>query len=241
MDAWHLLSREAAEWGLEVPPATTERFKRLYELLLEGNARANLTRITDEREAVVKHFLDSISVLRGLDAARRARPLRFIDVGAGPGFPGLPLLVMQPHWAGTMLEATRKKVDFMAQAIAELGLNGVALHGRAEELGQDPAHRGGYDLALARAVAELNVLLELCLPFVRPGGCFIAMKGASVDAEVEGAKKALSVLGGSIREIVRFSLPEGFGERALVVVEKVGPTPGAYPRRSGQPAARPLC
>lgn len=239
MDAWQLLSQQAAEWGLPVDPATLDDFQRLYALLLEGNRRANLTRITDEREAIVKHFLDSISVLRAVPD--RAAPLRFIDVGAGPGFPGLPLLVMQRHWQGTMLEATRKKVDFMAEAIQALGLNGTAIHGRAEELGQDPAHRAAYDLVFARAVAELNVLCELCLPFLKPGGRFIAMKGASVDAEVAGAQRALKVLGGSIREIVRFALPEGFGERALVVVEKVAPTPKTYPRRAGQPSAKPLC
>lgn len=239
MDAWHLLSHQAEEWGIPVDPASLDGFRRLYELLLEGNKKANLTRITDEREAIVKHFLDSISVLRAIPD--RASALRFIDVGAGPGFPGLPLLVMQRHWQGTMLEATRKKVDFMHEAIQALGLNGTALHGRAEEVGQDPAHRAGYDLVFARAVAELNVLCELCLPFLKPGGRFIAMKGASADAEVEGARKALHVLGGSIREIVRFSLPEGFGERALVVVEKVGPTPKGYPRRAGQPSAKPLC
>ncbi|HEY9856635.1 MAG TPA: 16S rRNA (guanine(527)-N(7))-methyltransferase RsmG [Stenomitos sp.] len=241
MDAWQLLSQQAAEWGLTVDAPTLDGFRRLYDLLLEGNKRANLTRITDEREAVVKHFLDSVAVLRGLSPEERDRPLRFIDVGTGPGFPGLPLLVMQRHWQGTLLEATRKKVDFMTEAIQALGLNGTALHGRAEEAGQDPARRGAYDLVLARAVAELNVLCELCLPFARPGGTFIAMKGANVDAEVAGAKKALHVLGGSIREIVRFSLPEGFGERALVVIEKVGPTPKAYPRRTGQPSAKPLC
>lgn len=239
MDAWHLLSHQAEEWGIPVDPASLDGFRRLYELLLEGNKKANLTRITDEREAIVKHFLDSISVLRAIPD--RASALRFIDVGAGPGFPGLPLLVMQRHWQGTMLEATRKKVDFMHEAIQALGLNGTALHGRAEEVGQDPAHRAGYDLVFARAVAELNVLCELCLPFLKPGGRFIAMKGASADAEVAGAQKALHVLGGSIREIVRFSLPEGFGERALVVVEKVGPTPKGYPRRAGQPSAKPLC
>lgn len=237
MDAWQLLKQDAAEWGLEIDPARMEAFKRLYDLLLEGNRRSNLTRITDEREAVVKHFLDSISVLQALDD----RPRRFIDVGAGAGFPGLPLLVMRPDWEGTMLEATRKKVDFMTEAIAALGLKGTAVHGRAEEIGRDPAHREVYDLALARAVAELNVLAELCLPLVKPGGLFIAMKGASVDAEVTAAEKALRVLGGSVKEIRRFALPGGFGERALVVVEKVAPTPRAYPRRPGQPASKPLC
>lgn len=239
MDAWQLLVRDAAAWGLTVDPERLEAFKRLYDLVLEGNRRANLTRITDEGEAVIKHFLDSISVLRAVPD--RDRPLRFIDVGAGAGFPGLPLLLMQPDWDGTMLEATRKKVDFMHEAIQALGLKGTAVHGRAEDLGQDPAHREGYDLALARAVAELNVLAELCLPFVRVGGSFIAMKGSTVDAEVHGAEKALRVLGGSVKEIVRFALPEGFGERSLVVVEKVAPTPQGYPRRAGQPSAKPLC
>ncbi|MNX78820.1 Ribosomal RNA small subunit methyltransferase G [compost metagenome] len=150
-------------------------------------------------------------------------------------------MALAPAWSGTQLEATRKKVDFMSEAIEALGLSGRALHGRAEELAQTPEHRASYDLVFGRAVAELNVLSELCLPFIKQGGRFVAMKGAGVDDEVSRAQKALKTLGGEIRQIVKFSLPEGYGERALVVVEKTMPTPKAYPRRAGQPAAKPLC
>jgi 16S rRNA (guanine527-N7)-methyltransferase len=241
MEPWHLLTTQAAEWGVPLEPAHVDALKRFYDLLIVGNQRSNLTRITDEREAVVKHFLDSLSVLRVFSAEDRRQPLRFIDVGAGAGFPGIPLMILVDAWSGTQLEATRKKVDFMNEAIEAHGLNGRALHGRAEELAQAPEHRERYDLVFARAVAELNVLSELCLPFLAPGGRFVAMKGAGADDEVARAQHALKTLGGEIRQIVKFSLPEGFGERALVVVEKTRPTPKAYPRRAGQPAAKPLC
>lgn len=241
MEPWQLLTTQAAEWGVPLAPEQAEALQRFYALLIEGNQRANLTRITDEREAVVKHFLDSLSVLRAFSDADRAAPLRFIDVGAGAGFPGIPLMILAGAWSGTQLEATRKKVDFMSEAIASLGLSGRALHGRAEELAQTPEHREQYDLVFARAVAELNVLCELCLPFLKVGGRFVAMKGSGADDEVSRAGKALHVLGGRIQEIVKFSLPEGFGDRALVVVEKTTPTPKAYPRRAGQPASKPLC
>ncbi|MBO9541343.1 16S rRNA (guanine(527)-N(7))-methyltransferase RsmG [bacterium] len=241
MEPWQLLTTQAAEWGVPLDDAQVNALKRFYDLLIEGNRRANLTRITDEREAVVKHFLDSLSVLRAFSAEDRAASLRFIDVGAGAGFPGIPLMALAPAWSGTQLEATRKKVDFMSESIEALGLSGRALHGRAEELAQTPEHREKYDLVFGRAVAELNVLSELCLPFLKQGGRFVAMKGAGVDEEVSRAQKALKTLGGEIRQIVKFSLPEGFGERALVVVEKTMPTPKAYPRRAGQPAAKPLC
>lgn len=241
MDPWPLLQTQASDWGMPLTPAEASAMHRFYELLIEGNRRANLTRITDEQEAVVKHFLDSIAVLRALGDEERARPLRFVDVGAGAGLPGIPLLILNPNWSGVMLEATGKKVAFMTEALATLGLNGEAIHGRAEEIGQAPDHREQYDLATARAVAELRVLCELCLPLVKVGGVFVAMKGTNADEEVARAQGALRKLGGSVRTIVRFSLPAGYGERALIVIDKQAPTAKLYPRRAGQPAAKPLC
>jgi len=241
VDPWNLLATTLEAWGIPCSDESLVAMRHFYALLLEGNKTANLTRITGEEEAVVKHFLDSLSVLRVVPEADRSVPRRILDVGAGAGFPGIPLLLANPTWTGTMLEATGKKVAFMAQAMETLGVGGTALHARAEDLGKDAAHREGYDLVVARAVAELNVLAELCLPFARIGGRMVAMKAASAPAEVAAAKKAIATLGGRLDRIDTFALPEGYGERSLIVVEKVAPTPSGYPRRVGQPAAKPLC
>lgn len=241
MDSWSLMRTQLESWGLECDEERLRALRQFYELLIEGNRRANLTRITDEREAIVKHFLDSLSVLTVLEPSERDRKSTLIDIGAGAGFPAIPLLVMQPHWRGTLVDSTRKKVDFMQETMSSLGLQGTALHARAEEVGQDPAYRERFDLAVARAVAELNVLAELCLPCVRVGGSFIAMKGSAASEELKAAERAIRMLGGEIKEVRTFSLPEGYGDRALIRITKVSPTPKAYPRRVGQPSAKPLC
>ncbi|MNK51483.1 Ribosomal RNA small subunit methyltransferase G [compost metagenome] len=240
MDAWQLMISEAARFGLSLDSATVEKLKRYYALLIEGNQKTNLTRIVDEREAVIKHFLDSLTVFSALPRELWDAPLSFIDVGTGGGFPGIPLLIVRPNWRGTLLEATGKKVAFLAESIQELGLNGVALHGRAEEVARDPAHRDRYDLAFARAVAEMSALSELCLPFVKVGGHFLAMKGSTGQAELDKAEKALRLLGGGDVSVTPLELPEGMGERRLISVMKQAPTPKAYPRRTGMPTQKPL-
>lgn len=240
MDAWQLMISEAATFGLTLDPDQVAKLKRYYELLIEGNKKTNLTRIVDEREAVVKHFYDSLTVLSVLPPELREAPLRFIDVGTGGGFPGIPLLIVCPNWHGTLMDATGKKVAFLAESISALGLNGVALHGRAEEVARDPAHRDRYDLAFARAVAEMSALSELCLPFVKVGGRFVAMKGSTGEAELDKAQKAIRLLGGGEIAVSSLELPEGMGERRLITVQKLTATPKAYPRRTGMPTQKPL-
>ena len=240
MDAWQLLISEADAFGLSLDPETVAKLQRYYALLIEGNKITNLTRIVDEREAVVKHFLDSLTVLSALPRELWDAPLDFIDVGAGGGFPGIPLLIVRPNWHGTLMDATGKKVAFLAESISALGLNGTALHGRAEEVARDPAHRDHYDLAVARAVAEMSALSELCLPFVKVGGRFVAMKGSSGETELDNAKKAIHLLGGADVSVRALELPEGMGERRLITIRKRTPTPKAYPRRTGMPTQKPL-
>lgn len=241
MDPWSLLRTQLVEWGIPCDDARVKAFRTFYDLLLEGNRRANLTRITDETEAIVKHFLDSLSVLTILEPQERDRALTLIDIGAGAGFPAIPLLLMQRDWRGTLVDSTRKKVDFMHEAIASLGLQATAQHARAEEIGQDSIHREAYDLAVARAVAELNVLCELCLPCVKVGGAFVAMKASGAEEELAAADRAIRTLGGRLEEVRSFSLPACYGQRMLIRIRKVSPTPKAYPRRVGQPSAKPLC
>jgi 16S rRNA (guanine527-N7)-methyltransferase len=240
MDAWQMMIAEARAFGLDLDPEALAKLQRYYALLIEGNRKTNLTRITDEREAVVKHFLDSLTVLSVLPREWRDQKLSFIDVGAGAGFPGIPLLIACPNWHGTLLDATGKKVAFLAESIQALGLDGLALHGRAEEVARDPAHRDRYDLAFARAVAEMSALSELCLPFVKVGGRFVAMKGLTGEAELDKARKAIRLLGGSEIAVSVLELPEGMGERRLIMVSKAAPTPKAYPRRTGMPTQKPL-
>lgn len=235
----------AAEWltVLGAPPTPTQvtQFAQYAALLVEWNQRINLTAITDEEGIVIKHFLDSLSVLLALDPLDEAG-LRLIDVGTGAGFPGIPLAIMRPTWQVTLLESTRKKVEFLQTVGEALGLENIdPLWGRAEEQGQAAAQRARYDAAVARAVADLPVLAEYCLPFVRVGGRWVAQKGPKAEEEVQGARNALGQLGGRLLAVEEVTVP-GLEEqtRTLVIVEKVKATPATFPRRSGVPAKRPL-
>lgn len=218
-------------------------FQRYYEELVAWNERFNLTAITEFEPVQIRHFLDSLSCLLA-EETRRAlnRPVaRAIDVGSGAGFPGIPLKIVCPGLRLTLLEATGKKVSFLAHVVEQLGLQRVmALHARAEDLAHDPAHREGYDLALARAVAELPVVAEYTLPFCKVGGWLVAQKGEAGAAEAWRAEAAIQLLGGELRRVLHVELPGLPEDRSLVVVEKVSPTPKKYPRRAGIPGKRPL-
>jgi len=165
------------------------------------------------------------------------QPLLCLDVGTGAGFPGLPLKIVRPELRLTLLEATEEKTTFLRHVVERLGLEGIEIvTARAEELGQVPYYRERYDAVLARAVAELPVLAEYCLPFCRVGGRFIAQKGAQVEVELRQAQRALTILGGEVRELKEVNLPEMVGRRSLVIIDKVSPTPASYPRRQASPA-----
>lgn len=205
------------------------------EFLAEENEKYNLTAISSPEEVAVKHFLDSLLPLRfGLlpDGAK------VIDVGSGAGLPGIPLKVARPDLDVTVLDATEKKVAFMCEAALKAGVTVSAVCARAEEAALKPPLREGFDVAVSRGVAALNVLCELCLPFVRAGGVFVAYKGRGADGEIAAAKNAIAVLGGKLARVER--APLGDAERALVVIEKVKPTPEAYPRAFARIKKKPL-
>ena len=224
--------------GLVVPPEAPARLERHLALALEWNQRFNLTRISDEREAVLKHIVDSATCWWAV--APRAG-MRVLDVGSGAGYPGLVLKVLAPAVEMVLLEATQKKCRFLEHVRDELALPGLTvLCARAEEAGRRPPHREAFDLVVARAVAELRVLLEITLPFVRVGGRMVAMKGPGGIEEAAGVTTALGKLGGGSLRVEEVSLPEDAGERTLIVVEKVAPTPAQYPRQAGLPERRPL-
>jgi 16S rRNA (guanine527-N7)-methyltransferase len=229
--------------GLRLLPGQVEAFQVYLEDLVAWNQRFNLTTITDPEQVETRHFLDSLSVLQAEEARKilSSSGARAIDIGSGGGFPGIPLAIVYPQVAMTLVEATGKKVCFLEHVAQRLGLKGVvAIHGRAEDVAHDASHRERYGLALARAVAELPVVLEYALPFCQIGGCLVAQRGQEGDAEARAALKAISLLGGAVlrADPVRVpGMPEG---PTLVVIKKTCPTPSRYPRRAGIPSKRPL-
>lgn len=240
----------ARKLGVHLTSAQIAAFDRYRRELQDWNTRINLTAIDDDEGIQIRHFLDSLSCLLAFRQNQRAervpsqssqRDLCVIDVGAGAGFPGLPLKIVCPSLRLTLLEATGKKVNFLEHLRDALKLQDVlVLHGRAEQLGHDPLHRERYDWAVARAVAEMPVLAEYLLPLVRVGGRCLAQKGENAPAEVRGAESALTLCGGRLARIVPVEL-HGLAEtRYLVMVDKVAPTPAKYPRRPGMPAKRPI-
>ncbi len=235
------LIADARELHITLTDRHLAAFETCYRELVAWNQRFNLTAITDREGVLVRHFLDSLSCLKALPRAELEAGARVIDVGTGAGFPGLPLKIVCPGMRLTLLEATAKKVAFLEHLVRVLDLERVdAIHGRAEELGQNPAHREQYDWALARAVAELPTLAEYLLPLARVGGAVLAQKGQDAAAEVHGADTSITTLGGRTRKLVPVEL-RGLAEtRYLVVVDKVAATPEKYPRRPGMPKKRPL-
>ena len=234
------LKQIAAGWGIHLEESQLQAFQRYYEELIAWNRRVNLTTITAYEAVQVRHFADSLAVLLAVGDLE-AEAVRLIDIGTGAGFPGLPLKIVNPGWQVTLVEATRKKTAFLEHLVAALRLEGVeVVWARAEELGRDPRYREGFDLATARAVAELAVLAEYALPLVRVGGRFVAQKGTEPDAELVAARRALERLGGEHVGTLPYELPGVAGPLHLVVVQKVAPTPAKYPRRPGMPEKRPL-
>ncbi|MBI3945927.1 MAG: 16S rRNA (guanine(527)-N(7))-methyltransferase RsmG [Armatimonadetes bacterium] len=233
-----LLRRGAAALGVPLAPGEVERYLRYERELRDWNARMNLTAAAEPGEVVVKHILDSLACFRVVSAGAGVRVL---DVGTGAGFPGMVIKIHAPETPVTLLDSTRKKLAFLEHLSDVLGLSGVeTVHARAEDAGRDPGYRERFDLVVARAVAELRVLLELCLPFVRVGGQFLAMKGPRGDEEMGPAARALSLLGGERERVESLSLPFGAGERRLILIRKRRPTPRAYPRKAGTPGRWPL-
>lgn len=206
--------------------------------LLEWNQKFNLTAIRDVESIRVKHFLDSYSCVL---AWKANPPLRLIDVGTGAGFPSLPLKIIYPNMQVTLVESVGKKVTFCQHIVNTLGLENVeVIKTRAEDIGQDKKHRESYDYAVARAVANLNVLSEYLLPLVKIGGSVLAQKGETAHAEAQSAEQAIKLLGGKLKQIIPVQLPSVADERFLVLIDKVHATPANYPRKAGIPAKMPL-
>ena len=230
--------------ALPLPPEQEGAFLRYFELLVERNRVMNLTAITEPEEVFRKHFLDSAILWSELEKAVIClpEPCSVIDVGTGAGFPGVPLKIVKPEISLTLLDALQKRIGFLKEVAETLDLQGVTLvHSRSEDAAKPgKPFREQYDLAVSRAVSQLNVLSEYCLPFVRVGGLFAAYKSADCEEELHAAAHALEVLGGSIEQVLSYSLPGSDIGRSLVVIRKVRPTPEAYPRKAGKPEKKPM-
>ncbi len=237
------LTDGARKLGIELTLAQLQQFEQYYALLVEWNARMNLTAILEYDKVQLLHFLDSLSVVLGLENRNLLEKpgLKVLDVGTGAGFPGIPMKIVFPAIDLCLNDATEKKSLFLAEVVRKLGLKSVQIAvGRAEELGQMKQHRERFDLILCRAVAEMAALAELCLPFCCPGGRVIAQKKGGISDEMERARRAVKEMGGAPVKTVKVDLPELGDGRCLVVVEKVGKTPPQYPRRPGMPANKPI-
>jgi 16S rRNA (guanine527-N7)-methyltransferase len=224
--------------GLSLTPRQISAFERYEEELREWNSRFNLTAIRDPEGIRSKHFLDSLTCAL---AWRDNPPASLIDVGTGAGFPGIPLKVFQPSLQLALVESVGKKAEFCRHISARLGLEKVeVIQYRAEEVGQMSRYRERYDWAVARAVAGLPILVEYLLPLVRVGGAVLAQKGETGPAEAQSAERAIRLLGGRLRQLVKVTLPGVADERYLVIMDKVAATPHNYPRRVGVPSKNPL-
>ena len=225
------------ELNITLTDEQVEQFLQYYEMLVEKNKVMNLTGITEYEEVIQKHFLDSLSVIPDIASQK----LTVIDLGTGAGFPGIPLKIAFPELEITLMDSLNKRILFLQEVIDALGLKKVsAVHGRAEEMASNATHRQQYDLCVSRAVSNLAVLTEYCLPFVKKGGLFVSYKSADSDAEIQEGKKAISILGGKLTSVDKFQLPDSDLRRALVCIKKVKDTPKKYPRKAGTPAKLPL-
>lgn len=224
--------------GFNLLPAQVQRFDQLSGLLLDWNQRMNLTAIKDPAAIAIKHYLDSLTLIKAIPCFGGRR---LIDVGTGAGFPGLALAIAFPSLHVTLLDSTAKKLRFIDHVRQTLGLENIRpLHARAEDAGRHPGHRGGYDIVTARAVARMPVLMEYTLPLAKLEGQVIAMQGSGAYEETSSAAKAISRLGGELFAIEEIKLPTLDHPRYLVVIDKIKPTPASYPRSAGAPARRPI-
>lgn len=233
-----ILTNAFTSEGFSLTEQQLQQFVIYYDTLITWNQKMNLTAIEEPVEVAYKHFVDSACLLRVVPDLKQKS---MIDVGTGAGFPGVPLKIMEPALDLTLFDSLNKRIIFLQELCQKLQLKDVkAVHGRAEEFGIKPEYRQQYDMATARAVARMPVLLEICLPFVKKGGIFIALKGPELENEIKESSNALKELGGKLVDVQQFTLADGAYTRNLAVIEKIKDTPKKYPRKAGTPQKKPL-
>ena len=232
-----LLQNYIKDYKITLTENQYEQFQKYFELLAEWNEKMNLTAITDESGVALKHFADSLSLLNFVDIPQNSS---LADVGTGAGFPGVVLKIARPDIKLTLIDSLNKRLVFLGEVCAQLGIEAELIHSRAEDGARDEKLRESFDFAVSRAVARMNVLSEYCLPYVKVGGAFCAMKGAQANEEFKESLNAINTLGGKLENKYFFELPENVGERAIAVVRKVRNTPQKYPRQSGKIKAKAL-
>lgn len=234
----NFLKEKMQEIHVELDDGQVKQFYRFYEMLVEWNKFMNLTGITEYKEIVEKHFVDSLSIVKTIDLKSVNK---IIDVGTGAGFPGIPLKIVYPHLEVVLLDSLNKRLKFLNEVIHDLGLETIyTIHGRAEDFARKEDYREQFDLCVSRAVANLATLSEYCLPYVRKKGVFVSYKSGDIDEEVDVSKKAVQVLGGRVEEVIKFQLPGTDIRRSFVKIKKEKNTSGKYPRKSGVPAKEPI-
>lgn len=233
----NLLQNYIKDYKITLTENQYEQFQKYFELLVEWNEKMNLTAITDESGVALKHFADSLSLLNFVDIPQNSS---LADVGTGAGFPGVVLKIARPDIKLTLIDSLNKRLVFLGEVCAQLGIEAKLIHSRAEDGARDEKLRESFDFVASRAVARMNVLSEYCLPYVKVGGAFCAMKGAQANEEFKESLNANNILGGKLEKKYFFELPENGGERAIAVVRKVKNTPQKYPRQSGKIKAKAL-
>lgn len=235
-DLMRMLEEGCRELGLELDAYQSGQCLEYLEMVLTWNKKINLTAIVEKKEFIIKHFLDSHS-----GAFLIGKAGRLADIGSGAGFPGLAMKILYPGLEVWLIESVSKKAGFLEKAAGDLGLEKVrVIHGRAEDLGQEPSLRETFDFAVSRAVSSMGVISEYCLPLVRIGGRFVAYKAAGVEEEIARSEDAVGILGGEIEGVHHLTLPFSGDGRTLISIKKTSPSPGKYPRRAGIPEKRPL-
>jgi 16S rRNA (guanine527-N7)-methyltransferase len=236
MEETVLLKEATKQIGVNITDKNIEDFIKYKDFLISYNKNVNLTAITDSKEIMLKHFVDSLTISKYINHNDNV-----IDVGTGAGFPTVPIKIVNNDINLTLLDSLNKRITFLKELTSILNLNNVtSLHSRAEEAGQNPLYREKYDVATSRAVAKLSVLAEYCLPFVKVGGKFISMKGPDVSLEIFESKKALRILGGEVIEVIEVKIPFSDITHSIVIVNKISQTPMVYPRKAGKASKSPI-
>ena len=231
-----IFMEEAQKINIELDKNQIEKFYKYMDLLIEWNEKINLTAITNRKDILVKHFIDSLTIQRYLGDA-----VNIIDVGTGAGFPGIPIKIVNPNLKVVLVDSLNKRINFLQEVIKQLNLDNIeVIHARAEDLGQNKKYRETFDIVTSRAVANMSVLSEYLLPLARVNGKCICMKGSDVEEELENSKYAINLLGGKIEKVDKFELSNERIGRNIIIVKKLKNTPNSYPRKAGTPAKKPL-